>query len=234
MLVGVCIFTFAYLTSAGLRCGCVGSVRWSSRALAAGLARRPWRRGRAPGAGQRRDRPCSRVEVLGKSVRRPPDPGLAPGPAPGGVRRGHPDRRADLDDARQRAGDPADPGVAARRRRRSTRSTCGWCRSTTPTGWPRTRARNAHGVDLNRNYPYDWVDLDGSYESGPKPASEPETRAMMRFLRKIRPGLRPQLPPAAERRGHQHRSARRSPARSPGTSTCRRPTSTAAGSATAP
>lgn len=47
--------------------------------------------------------------------------------------------------------------------------------------------KNARGVDLNRNYPYKWADLDGSYESGPKPASEPETRAMMRFLRKVRP-----------------------------------------------
>ncbi|MBB6626893.1 DUF2817 domain-containing protein [Nocardioides sp. KIGAM211] len=49
-----------------------------------------------------------------------------------------------------------------------------------------TRA-NAHGVDLNRNYPFHWVDLDGNYESGPQAASEPETRAMMRFLRKVRP-----------------------------------------------
>ena len=56
-----------------------------------------------------------------------------------------------------------------------------------PDGLARNSRRNAHGVDLNRNYPYDWVDLDGNYESGPKPASEPETRAMMRFLRKIRP-----------------------------------------------
>ncbi|MSZ77020.1 MAG: hypothetical protein F2667_07920, partial [Actinobacteria bacterium] len=49
-----------------------------------------------------------------------------------------------------------------------------------------TRA-NAHGVDLNRNYPYRWAELDGSYESGPKPASEPETQAMMAFLRTVRP-----------------------------------------------
>lgn len=50
----------------------------------------------------------------------------------------------------------------------------------------RTR-KNAHGVDLNRNYPYSWTDLDGNYESGPRPASEPETRAMMGFLRAVRP-----------------------------------------------
>jgi hypothetical protein len=56
-----------------------------------------------------------------------------------------------------------------------------------PDGLARNSRRNAHGVDLNRNYPYGWVDLDGSYESGPKPASEPETRAMMRFLTRIDP-----------------------------------------------
>jgi predicted deacylase len=56
-----------------------------------------------------------------------------------------------------------------------------------PDGLAAHSRRNAHGVDLNRNYPYSWTDLDGSYESGPGPASEPETRAMMRFLRDVRP-----------------------------------------------
>jgi protein MpaA len=56
-----------------------------------------------------------------------------------------------------------------------------------PDGLAAGTRHNAHGVDLNRNFPYHWADLDGSYESGPHAASEPETRAMMRFLRKIRP-----------------------------------------------
>ena len=56
-----------------------------------------------------------------------------------------------------------------------------------PDGLARRTRRNAHGVDLNRNYPYHWAPLTGSYYSGPKPASEPETRAMMRFLRKVEP-----------------------------------------------
>jgi len=56
-----------------------------------------------------------------------------------------------------------------------------------PDGLAAGHRRNARGVDLNRNYPYHWVDLDGNYESGRRPASEPETRAMMRFLRKVRP-----------------------------------------------
>jgi protein MpaA len=56
-----------------------------------------------------------------------------------------------------------------------------------PDGLAAGSRRNAHGVDLNRNYPYHWADLDGSYESGPHPGSEPETKAMMHFLRDIRP-----------------------------------------------
>ena len=56
-----------------------------------------------------------------------------------------------------------------------------------PDGATAGTRKNAHGVDLNRNFPYKWVDLDGNYESGRKPASEPETRAMMRFLSDIRP-----------------------------------------------
>ncbi|GAW52439.1 MULTISPECIES: M14 family zinc carboxypeptidase [unclassified Nocardioides] len=56
-----------------------------------------------------------------------------------------------------------------------------------PDGLAAGTRKNAHGVDLNRNFPYHWADLDGSYESGPHASSEPETRAMMRFLKKIRP-----------------------------------------------
>jgi predicted deacylase len=56
-----------------------------------------------------------------------------------------------------------------------------------PDGFAHHTRKNAHGVDPNRNYPFKWAPLDGNYESGPKPASEPETRAMMRFLKKVRP-----------------------------------------------
>lgn len=50
---------------------------------------------------------------------------------------------------------------------------------------------NDHGVDLNRNFPTNWVanwDRDGCWNYGPTtggtgPGSEPETRAVMNFLR---------------------------------------------------
>lgn len=56
-----------------------------------------------------------------------------------------------------------------------------------PDGLARHSRKNARGVDLNRNYPYRWRDLDGSYESGSAAGSEPETQALMAFFDEIRP-----------------------------------------------
>lgn len=56
-----------------------------------------------------------------------------------------------------------------------------------PDGARRHHRKNARGVDLNRNYPVRWKRLHGAYDSGPRPRSEPETRTMMRFLRRVDP-----------------------------------------------
>ncbi len=41
---------------------------------------------------------------------------------------------------------------------------------------------NAHGVDLNRNFRHHWAPLTGETYSGTGPFSEPESRALKRFL----------------------------------------------------
>lgn len=41
---------------------------------------------------------------------------------------------------------------------------------------------NAHGVDLNRNFPHRWRPLGGGEYSGPRPLSEPESRAAQRLI----------------------------------------------------
>lgn len=61
-----------------------------------------------------------------------------------------------------------------------------------PDGQAAQKRTNANGVDLNRNFPYDWGPIgqpgDSQY-SGSGPGSEPETQAFMAFAERIQPRL---------------------------------------------
>jgi protein MpaA len=49
---------------------------------------------------------------------------------------------------------------------------------------------NAHGVDLNRNAPWHWRSTGprgSTFYAGPRARSEPETRALLAFIRRVRP-----------------------------------------------
>jgi murein peptide amidase A len=48
---------------------------------------------------------------------------------------------------------------------------------------------NAHGVDLNRNFPFRWRPLGGGEYSGPRPLSEPESKAARRLILRTQPDV---------------------------------------------
>jgi beta-N-acetylhexosaminidase len=65
-------------------------------------------------------------------------------------------------------------------------------RAVNPDGLRRRSRQNVRGVDLNRNFPHRWrgggEPFDGYYP-GRRAASEPEARALMRLVRRIRPAI---------------------------------------------
>ncbi len=85
--------------------------------------------------------------------------------------------------------EPAGRAITRRlRRMRPPTGTALWIvDDANPDGSAANARPNAHGVDLNRNFPYRWQPQEGVYESGPGPASEPETQALQRFIERERP-----------------------------------------------
>jgi murein peptide amidase A len=61
-----------------------------------------------------------------------------------------------------------------------------------PDGLAANTRQNGHGVDLNRNWPVDWRGGGrpwDTYYPGPRPLSEPETRAGLAFLLRVKPSV---------------------------------------------
>jgi protein MpaA len=59
-----------------------------------------------------------------------------------------------------------------------------------PDGFARGTRQNAHGVDLNRNFPSEWrAGPRGPEYPGPRPLSEPESRTAARLIRRLKPSV---------------------------------------------
>jgi len=83
--------------------------------------------------------------------------------------------------------------IVARLRNESPKTFAMWLVTTVnPDGIAANQRKNAHGVDLNRNFSVGWKansDTSSGYYPGPKPFSEPESRAVKRLAKRIEPDL---------------------------------------------
>lgn len=61
--------------------------------------------------------------------------------------------------------------------------------SLNPDGVAAGTRGNARGVDLNRNFPFDWQPLDGLEYSGRHALSEPESRTARRLILRVKPDI---------------------------------------------
>jgi predicted deacylase len=89
--------------------------------------------------------------------------------------------------------EPGGPRVIrALRRMQAPRGVALWTvRSINPDGARRRIRQNAHGVDLNRNFPTGWQPSPrGSrYYGGRRPLSQPESRTAARLIRRLEPRI---------------------------------------------
>jgi len=87
---------------------------------------------------------------------------------------------------------PAAAGIAVTRMlaRLATRDLDLWIvPDLNPDGVTAGTRQNAHGVDLNRNFPWRWRPLTGVYASGPRPLSEREARLAHALILRVHPHL---------------------------------------------